>query len=323
MLNVVVLAYENCLQSGIAGILDLLTLANWQNKRLNPKQKTGFCHVEVATATGDPVTSFNRQTVTPTCGLEDCRDIDLIIVPGMMGRPEALLEQRDIISWIEEQHRSGTVVASACSGAFLLAAAGILNRRPATTHWQLADRFRLRFPKVDLEIDRILIDGGDYLTAGGTSAHNDLAVELIEKYGSDRLADACARMMLIDRSQRDQAIFISFQGCREHGDSAILKVQQWLDRFFAEKVTVRVMAKKSGLNDRTFLRRFRKATGEAPLEYLQRLRVEKAKRLLRRSDHSLQQITRAVGYSDLSSFRRLFRQVVGISPTAYRKRFAG
>lgn len=321
MLKIAMLVYDNCLQSGIAGILDLMTLANWEYKRSNPEQKSPFCRLEIISLDGEPVTSFNRQPVAANADIQDCEDSDLLIVPGMMGRPEKLLEQKELTQWVGEQHKRGVVVASACSGAFLLAAAGILKGREATTHWQLADRFRQRFPKVRLQIDRLLIDGGDYLTAGGTGAHIDLALYLIEKYASKSLADACARMMLIDGIRRDQAPFVKFQGCRDHGDEPILKVQQWLDRYYREKVSVRVMAKRAGLNERTFLRRFRKSTGEAPLEYLQRVRVEKAKQLLLKTEQSLEEITGNVGYVDLSSFRRLFRQIVGMSPTIYRQRF--
>ncbi len=322
MLKIGLIAYDNCLQSGIAGMLDLFTLANWENRRLRPESNSVFCRTEVLTQDGGSVTSFSRQPVTATCSIADYPNIDLLIVPGIMGRPEILLEQTALVKWIAAQHQRGVVVASACSGAFLLAQAGILKGRQATTHWQLAERFRRHFPKIDLQIDRLLIDGGDYLTAGGTGAHIDLALYLIEKYGSKPLASACARMMLIDGNRRDQAPFVKFQGYKDHGDDAILKIQQWLDRYYREKVTVRVMAKRSGLNERTFLRRFRKATGEAPLEYLQRKRIEKAKQLLTTTDRTLEDITGVVGYVDLSSFRRLFRQVVGISPTVYRQRFS-
>jgi len=321
MLKITMLAYDNCLQSGITGMLDLFTLANWEQKRLSPDVKSLFCQTKVVTLDGEPVTSFNRQQITADSSLADSEDMDLLIVPGVMGRPDRILEQKELVGWIGKQYQSGKVVASACSGAFLLAEAGILKGRQATTHWQLADRFRQRFPKTDLQISRLIIDGGDYLCAGGTGAHIDLALHLIEKYGSKPLANVCARMMLIDRDRRDQAPFVKFKGSREHIDEPVLKVQQWLDRYYREKVSVRVMAKKSGLNERTFLRRFRRATGEAPLEYLQKMRIEKAKQLLTGTIQPLTEITQTVGYVDLSSFRRLFKQIVGISPTAYRQRF--
>jgi transcriptional regulator GlxA family with amidase domain len=260
-------------------------------------------------------------SVTPQCSLADCQDADLILLPGMMGRPDLLFEQKQLIVWLKQQAERGAVIASACSGAFLLAETGLLKGREATTHWQLADRFRRRYPKVQLQIDRLLIDGEDYLCAGGTSAHQDLALYLIEKFGSKALAKACARMMLIDNSKRDQAPFVSFRGSKSHGDQSILKVQQWLDKNFRGKVVVKELARMSGLNERTFLRRFRKGTGEAPLEYVQRMRIEQAKQLLAGSEQQLDQITRSVGYEDVSSFRRLFKQIVGMSPTVYRQRF--
>ncbi len=313
------LAYDNCLLSGLAGQLDLFTIANWERRR---KQQPPFCRYEVVTLDGEPVTSFSRMPVTPKCSLADCQDADLILLPGMMGRPDLLFEQKQLIAWLKQQAERGAVIASACSGAFLLAEAGLLKGREATTHWQLADRFRRRYPKVRLQIDRLLIDGENYLCAGGTSAHQDLALYLIEKFGSKKLAKACARMMLIDNSKRDQAPFVSFRGSKTHGDQPILNVQQWLDDNFRGKVVVKELAGLSGLNERTFLRRFRKATGEAPLEYVQRMRIEQAKQLLAGSEQPLEQITRAAGYADVSSFRRLFKQIVGMSPTVYRQRFS-
>lgn len=322
MLKIVMLAYDNCLLSGIAGPLDLFTLANWEARRLNLQEKPPFCRCEVVTAGGGPVTSFSRLPVMPKRSLHDCQDPDLVLIPGMMGRPEQLLEQTVLIDWIRQQHQRGALIASACSGAFLLAEAGILQGRPATTHWQLSERFRQRYPDVDLQIDRLLIDGGDYLCAGGTSAHLDLALYLLEKLGSAQLATACARVMLIDRSRRHQAPFMQFRGRKNHGDGQILQTQQWLDRNYRNKISVRDLAERSGLNERTFLRRFRKATGEAPLEYLQRMRIETAKQLLSGKQHNLDLITRYVGYEDVSSFRRLFKEVVGVSPAVYRQRFS-
>ena len=319
MLKLAMLAYDNCLLSGIAGQLDLFTIANWERRR---QQQSPFCRHEIVTLDGEPVTSFNRMQVLPKRALHQCQDADLILVPGMMGRPDQLLEQPELLDWLRQQSERGVVIASACSGAFLLAEAGLLNGCTATTHWQLADRFRQRYPKVELQIDRLLIDGERYLCAGGTSAHQDLALYLVEKFGSPQLAKACARMMLIDNSRREQAPFVNFRGCKNHGDKPILKIQQWLDKNYRGKVVVKQLAQASGLNERTFLRRFRKATGEAPLEYVQRRRIELAKKLLAGSDQPLEQITRAVGYEDVSSFRRLFKQLAGVSPTVYRQRFS-
>jgi transcriptional regulator GlxA family with amidase domain len=317
------MAYDHCLQSGIAGMLDLFTLANWERRRQKGGDRTPFCRCDIVTSDGEPVTSFNRQPIKASADIKSTERFDLLIIPGVMGRPELLFEQKNLVNWILAQHQRGTVIASACSGAFLFAATGLLKKRVATTHWQLADRFRKYFPRVELNIDQLLIDGDDYLCAGGTSAHTDLARYIIEKYGSEALARSCARFMLLDEVPRDQAPFVRFQGYRSHGDESILKVQQWLDKVYRDKVSVKQMCVLSELNERTFLRRFKKATGEGPLDYLQKMRLEKAKKLLTGSEQTLEQITLAVGYVDVSSFRRLFRQVIGISPTVYRQRFTG
>ena len=322
MLKIAVLAYENCQLSGIGAILDLFTLANWEYRRLNPQTKSPFCRCEVISVDGEPVNSFSRLPVQPKLAVQGCLDANLIVIPGMMGRPEQLAEQTELIAWVNRQYQRGALVASACSGAFLLAETGILNGRPATTHWQLAERFRQRYPEVDLQIDRMLVDGEDYLCAGGGSAHFDLALYLLGKLGSEALATSCARTMLLDRSRSKQAPFMRFRGRKNHKDQPILEVQQWLDRNYRNKVSIREMAESFRMNERTLLRRFRKATGEAPLEYLQRMRIETAKQLLASKKDSLEEITRYVGYEDVSSFRRLFREIVGMSPAAYRQRFS-
>jgi len=321
MLNIAILAFDNCLQSSISGPLDLFTVANWDKKKRDKTDSTPFCRWEVLTADGGPVVCFSQDPLVPHCSIKACRDPDLIILPSVMGNIEALRQEKEVIAWLKDQHARGAIIASICAGAFLSAEAGILNGREATTHWQLADRFRQTYPKVKLKADQMLIDGGDYICAGGTSAHQDLAIYLVEKYGSAGLADNCARMMLIDRARRQQAPYIRFSRQKGHGDESIALVQRHLEQHLTEGISVVEMARMALMVERTFLRRFKKATGDSPLEYLQRLRVEAAKRLLERGETQIDLITTAVGYEDASSFRRLFKQIVGVSPTVYRRRF--
>ncbi|WP_020678185.1 GlxA family transcriptional regulator [Geopsychrobacter electrodiphilus] len=321
MLNVAILAFDNCLQSSIAGPLDLFTVANWEKKKRNKTDPSPFCRWEVLTVDGGPVVCFSQDPLVPHCSIHACRQPDLIILPSVLGNIEALRQEKQAIAWLKDQHARGVVIASICAGAFLSAEAGILNGREATTHWQLAERFRQTYPKVKLQADQILIDGGDYICAGGTSAHQDLAIYLLEKYGSTDLADSCARMMLIDRVRRQQAPYIRFRRHKNHGDESIALVQRHLEQHLTDRTSVVEMAGMAQMVERTFLRRFKKATGDSPLEYLQRLRVEAAKRLLERGETRIELITGAVGYEDASSFRRLFKQIVGVSPTVYRRRF--
>lgn len=321
MLNIAILAFDNCLLSSIAGPLDLFTVANWEKKKRDRTDSTPFCRWEVLTADGGPVVCFSQEPLVPHCSIDRCTEPDLIIIPSVLGNIEALRQETEVIAWLKAQHQRGAIVASICAGAFLSAEAGILNGREATTHWQLADRFRQTYRKVKLKVDRILIDGEDYLCAGGTSAHQDLAIYLLEKYGTAELADACARMMLIDRGRREQATYIRFRRQKSHGDEKIVEIQRYLERHLTDRTSVVQMAQMAQMVERTFLRRFKKATGDSPLEYLQRLRVEAAKRLLEKGETRIDLLTNAVGYGDASSFRRLFKQVVGVSPTVYRRRF--
>jgi transcriptional regulator GlxA family with amidase domain len=321
MLNIAILVFDNCLLSSVAGPLDLFTVANWEKKKRNTTDREPFCRWQILSVDGAPVVCFSQEPLVPHASIHDCQTPDLIIVPSVLGNIEALRQEKGAIAWLRIHHRRGAVVASICAGAFLAAEAGILNGREATTHWQLADRFRQSFPKVKLQADRILIDGEDYICAGGTGAHQDLSIYLLEKFGSAELADICARMMLIDRGRRDQAPFIRFQRQKTHGDEKIAEVQRYLEQHLTERTTVVEMARMAQMVERTFLRRFKKATGDTPLEYLQRLRIEAAKRLFERGETRIDLITKAVGYADTSSFRRLFKQIVGVSPTVYRRRF--
>lgn len=321
MLNIAILAFDNCLLSSIAGPLDLFTVANWEQKKRNKTNPEPFSRWEVLTVDGGPVVCFSQEPLVPHRSIRDCRVPDLIILPSVLGNIEALRQEKEAINWVKAQHKRGAIVASICAGAFLAAEAGILNGREATTHWQLADRFHQTYPKVNLQADRILIDGGDYICAGGASAHQDLAIYLLEKFGSAELADACARMMLIDRGRRKQAPYIRFRRQKNHGDEKIALVQRYLEKHLTARTTVVQMAQMAEMVERTFLRRFKKATGDTPLEYLQRLRIEAAKRLFERGETRIEMITIAVGYTDISSFRRLFKQIAGVSPTVYRRRF--
>jgi transcriptional regulator GlxA family with amidase domain len=321
MLNIAILAFDNCLLSSIAGPLDLFTVANWDHKKRNKTGTEPFCQWEVLTVDGGPVICFSQEPLVPHRSIRDCRTPDLIILPSVLGNIESLRQEKEAIAWIKAQHKGGAIVASICAGAFLAAEAGILNGREATTHWQLADRFRQTFRKVKLQVDQILIDGDDYLCAAGTSAHQDLSIYILEKYGSAELADVCARMMLIDRGRRNQAPYIRFRRQKNHGDEKIAEIQRYLEKNLTRRTSVVRMAEMAQMVERTFLRRFKKATGDTPLEYMQRLRIEAAKRLFENGETRIDLITKAVGYEDTSSFRRLFKQIVGVSPTVYRRRY--
>jgi transcriptional regulator GlxA family with amidase domain len=225
------------------------------------------------------------------------------------------------VSWLQAQHGGGSVLCSVCAGAFVLAQTGLLNGRPATTHWALKDPFAEAFPEVQLDIDKLVVDEGDVITAGGVMAWVDLGLRLIERFQTPGLMLEVARQFLVEPGHREQRYYSTFSPDLSHGDAAILKVQHWLQRRFTDGVSLEEMAAEAVLSERTFLRRFRKATGLSPIAYVQALRVEKARALLERTPKSFSEIAYEVGYQDATAFRAVFVRQIGLNPQEYRHRF--
>ncbi len=245
-----------------------------------------------------------------------------LLVPPSLEGERWRDEQADLPQWIAARHREGSLLCSVCAGTFLLAETGLLSGRSATTHWGLAEAFRDRYPEVDLAIEKMIVDEGDILTAGGLMAWVDLGLRLVERYLGQATLLATARFLLVDPGDREQRFYSRFAPRLDHGDAAILKAQHWLQTPEAERATVARMAETAGLGERTFLRRFQKATGLAPKAYLQHLRVARAQELLQRSGTTINAVAWQVGYEDPAAFRKVFQRIVGLSPGDYRRRFA-
>lgn len=245
----------------------------------------------------------------------------VLVVPGALIRPLDADEAAPYARWLLDRHAQGAVLGSVCGGAFVLAATGLLGGRPATTHWTFANAFRDRFPDVRLDIDKAMIDDGDIVTAGGMLAWTDLALRLIDRLLGPTVMVETARYFLVDPGGRDQRHFGSFSPRLTHGDAAILQVQHWLQQKQGHGVGVAAMAAQARLEERTFLRRFRAATGLKPTEYAQNLRVAKARELLEFTNSPVDRIAWSVGYEDPGAFRKVFHRIVGLSPGDYRNRF--
>lgn len=324
MIRIALLALKNCIYSSILGPLDVFTLADRENLEMH---STPFCEVKIVTMDGNPVESFNQVSIRPHHSIERDEQYDLIFIPAMIGDVESdelfsVLETPKVVNWLLDQHRAGACLSSVCAGAFVLARTGLLNGREATTHWNMVDSFRKKYPHVRLKPEKMLIDEGDIVTAGGVTVYLDLALYLVGKLGSSELASVCSKILLIDPGRQLQTPYqiSSFQ--KSHGDENILLVQKWLDDHFMESVNTLGLTQVSGLTERTFLRRFKKATGDSPVEYLQRLRIEAAKKKLESSRENVEEITWSVGYEDSSSFRKLFKKQTGLSPREYRNKFS-
>jgi len=248
------------------------------------------------------------------------RPIDALVFPPSLEPPQAHADH-PLVRWARDRHAEGALACSVCAGAFWLGQAGLLEGRPATTHWALEAGFRAAFPGVALHPEHILIDDIDVITAGGLMAWLDLGLHLVGLWFGADLATRLARHLLVDPAGREQRHYAGFRPSRSHGDAAILRAQRRMDADYPEPLTVTDLASHAGLSERSFLRRFQRATGLSPAAYLQRLRVEKARGALERGGDSTAGIAWAVGYRDPSAFSRAFKAVTGLSPGAYRDRF--
>lgn len=246
---------------------------------------------------------------------------DVLILPPSLGAPVTPEVARPVAAWLRDYHAAGCILASICAGAFLLAETGLLDGRTATTHWTYAEAFSQRFPQVALDIDRLIIDDGDIITAGGLMSWTDLGLRLVDRFLGPTVMLEAAQLLLIDPPGREQRFYNSFAPRLNHGDAAILKVQHWMQATGGKEAGLSMLSERAGMEERTFLRRFHKATGLTSTDYAQRLRVSKARELLQFGSLSVDAIAWEVGYRDLAGFRKVFLRIVGLTPGEYRKRF--
>jgi transcriptional regulator GlxA family with amidase domain len=245
----------------------------------------------------------------------------VLIAPPSLSNPISRELAAPFAAWLMERHDDGSVLCSVCAGAFILAETGLLAGRSATTHWTHLDELTQRFPDIRVDGGKLIIEDGDMITAGGVMAWTDLGMKLVDRLLGSTIMVETARFLLVDPPGREQRYYSSFSPNFHHGDRPILNVQHWLQSNGAKNVNLRDMAALARLEERTFLRRFQKATGLRPSEYCQRLRVGRAREMLEFTNHAVDQIAFSVGYKESGAFRRTFHKVMGISPGAYRKRF--
>ncbi|WP_062486732.1 helix-turn-helix domain-containing protein [Labrenzia sp. CP4] len=245
---------------------------------------------------------------------------DAVVLPPSAGTVR-LEEVPALPAFLQHLHGRGAVVCSACTGLTFVAAAGLAERRKVTTHWGLEQRLSATYPDLRLDTDRLLIEYSDLITAGGLMAWVDLALALIERFLGYPVAVDTARHFIVDFRRRDQRRFRRFLPELRHGDASILKVQHFLETRSGDDVSVADMVRTSGLPARTFQRRFKMATGLAPKQYLQELRIERARDLLIETDRPVSDICFAVGYNDPPSFVRLFSRLSGLTPGAFREQY--
>lgn len=325
--NTVVIGSRYAGTSVLFSILDVLASVgrDWEILHGRPAGKPCF-QSSLRTPDGAPYWDVNGRKITPDAALSEAPPPDLIIVPDMHVDPAAALplEFGPVANWIGEAYRRGAMVTSVCSGAVLLGAAGILDGKEATTHWGFADMLSRTFPEVKVCRERILVPTGDghrIVTAGGASAWADLMLHLIGRFAGTDEARRIAKIYLIEPHCDGQLSYASLTAGRQHDDQLVAEAQVWAARHYDTPSPVAAMAQRSHLTERSFHRRFKRATGQAPVDYIQTLRVEEAKQLLETTNMPIDDISAEMGYAEPSSFRSAFRKRVGISASAYRRKW--
>lgn len=262
-------------------------------------------------------------SIQPSKLINEVEKTDVIIVTTIIGDiPSQLEANAEIIEWIRKQRvQHNAEVASLCTGAFLLAATGLLNGKTATTHWMAHDAFRMMFPKVILVPEKIITEENGIYCSGGAYSFLNLLLYLVEKYSGRETAIWCSKIFEIEFDRMNQNEFIIFSGQKDHSDELVKEAQLFIENNFEEKLTIEELAGKYATSRRNFVRRFKKATSNTPLEYIQRVKIEAAKKRLENTTKNINEIMYEVGYNDDKAFRKVFKKHTGITPIEYRQRY--
>ena len=323
--RVSLVALPEAMPSTLVGLHDVLSSVGTIPTLPTPITPAPF-QVEIVAERAGPMPLVTGVPVTPARTLDEVDATDIVLVPSILAEGGHWERGRypGLVDWIARMHAGGALLCSACSGLFPLAETGLIDGREATIHWDYAAAFREEFPAVALDPEKVLVvsgDRSDIVTSGASSSWGDLALYLIARRVGATVAQEAARFFAFQWHVDGLAAYALFRPRTDHGDAVIADVQAWIDANRAVARPVEEMRARSGMPERTFARRFTAATGMSPIAYVQRLRVEEAKRRLERTDTPVERIAWEVGYEDPAAFRRLFRRITGLAPGAYRRRF--
>jgi transcriptional regulator GlxA family with amidase domain len=303
----------------VEGTHQLLT---WVNDFLQQTDRKPLFKIQLVGLSKETTQTNGLFTINPDVLLEQVGKTDLIFLPAVHGDLTSNLEKNeDLINWIVKQYKNGAEVVSFCIGSFLLAATGLLNGRPCSTHWRSAGEFRRLFPEVNLMDDKIMTEADGIYTSGGAYSFTNLLLYLVEKHAGREVAVTAAKTFMIDIDRYSQSPFIMFAGQKAHEDQAILDAQEYIEKYFATRITVDELSENFGIGRRTFERRFKKATTNTVIEYIQRVKIEAAKKQLEKGRKTVSEVMYEVGYTDTKAFRDVFKKVTGLSPIDYRNKY--
>jgi len=301
----------------IVGTVEIFSRANAYSMQQGNQQK-----YQLTVAGTGPQKQYVHNLValkTDVC-ITDITKTDLVIIPAaMLGQDTS--ERQLMFDWISRQYKAGAEIASMCSGAFILASTGIMDGRSCSTHWSFADVFRKMYPKVNLHSDKLITDEKGIYTNGGAYSFLNLVIYLIEKYYDRQTAVYCSKVFQIELERNSQSAFAIFTGQKQHDDAMVQQAQAYIENNIDERISVENLSSKFAIGRRNFDRRFIKATGNTPLEYAQRVKIESAKKALESTRKTVNEVMYEVGYADVKAFREVFRKITGLSPLEYKNRY--
>ena len=322
-LTIIVPEGQNNLSS-IVGAFKIFTRANQYRKDSGSgsNRNRGLFKIELAGLSKSVDFYDGLFTVNPHTHISTIATTDLVIIPSLNHNyAEALKGNEQVVDWLVKQYKNGAEIASICTGAFLLAASGLLDGKSCSTHWAAADNFRATFPNVTLETDKLITDENGIYTNGGAYSFLNLIIYLVEKYYDRETAIFCSKVFQIEMDRQCQSSFIIFKGQKSHDDELIKKAQAYIESNAEEKISMEQLSSRFAVGRRNFDRRFIRATGNTPVEYTQRVKIEIAKKAFETTRKTINEVMYEVGYSDIKAFREVFRKITGLSPLEYRTRY--
>lgn len=305
--------------SSITGPYEIFKKANEYWKQCGKKE---MFTIQVAGISKKVEYSEGLFTVKPHTNISTITKTNLVIIPSLNHNyKKSVKGNKEFIDWIAKQYKEGAEIASICTGAFLLASTGLLDGKSCSIHWSVVDSFRSMFPKVNLQPDKLITDENGIYTNGGAYSFLNLMIYLVEKYYDRQAAIFCSKVFQIELERNSQSAFTIFTGQKSHGDEMVINAQAYIESKLHEKISVEHMSTRFSVGRRNFDRRFIKATGNTPVEYSQRVKIESAKKSMESSRKTINEIMYEVGYSDVKAFREVFRKITGISPLEYRNKY--
>ena len=319
MKHVTILALQEAV---LASIVDPHTILTGVNEFLEAQGKPPAFKIQIAGMTSEVRLHNSIFSVHADVLIKDTVKTDLVLIPAISGNlQEALKKNEPFLPWIIQQYHNGAEIASLCIGSFVLASTGLLNGRECSSHWLTAHQFREMFPGVTLVDGRIVTEQDGLYSSGGATSYWNLLLHLVEKYAGRDMAIMATKVYALEIDRKSQSPFIMFNGQKKHEDEPIKQAQEFIENNISEKISIEELALKYAIGRRHFERRFKKATNNTPVEYIQRVKIEAAKKQLENSSKNVNEVMYDVGYIDIKAFRSLFKKITGLSPIEYRNKY--